>query len=58
MHRLFDPQFLRRLGPVLRVATEDMVKGEMPHEIERLISRLRQLEPIARPHQARAPDRR
>jgi len=55
VHRLYDPHFLKRFGPVLRVAMEDMVKEEMPQEIGDLLSRLRQLEPSARRRARREP---
>jgi hypothetical protein len=58
VHRVYDPQDLKRFGPVLRVATEDMIKEEMPYEIGHLLSRLRQLEPTARPRPGHKPQRR
>jgi hypothetical protein len=58
VHRLYHPHFLKRFGPVLRVAMEDMVKEEMPQEIGDLLSRLRQLEPSARRQARRDPAQR
>jgi hypothetical protein len=58
VHRLYNPHFLKRFGPVLRVAMEDMLKEEMPREIGDLLSRLRQLEPSARRHARREPGQR
>ena len=56
MHPVHDPRFLARLGPVLRVATEEMVKEEMPHEIAHLLIRLRELETAAREQPRREPN--
>ena len=58
VHRLYDPHFLKRFGAVLRVATEDMVKEEMPQELGDLLCRLRQLEPSARRQARREPGQR
>jgi hypothetical protein len=46
------------LGPVLRVATEAMVKEQMPHEIAHLLTRLRELETAAHEQAAREPEQR
>jgi hypothetical protein len=58
VHRVYDPHDLKRFGRVLLVATEDMAKEEIPHEIGHLLSRLRQLEPTVRPRPRREPHQR
>ena len=58
VHRLHDPHMLERLGCVLRAATEDMAKGELPHDLGRLLSHLGELEVTGRPRRRPAPDKR
>ena len=58
VHRLHDPHVLERLGCVLRAATEDMAKEELPHDLGRLLSHLGELEVTGRPRRRPAPDKR
>jgi hypothetical protein len=48
VRHLPEPHFLEKLGPVLRTATEDITKEDLPPVIGHLLARLHQLEAIGR----------